>query len=274
MKKTVWLNVGLALTAAVLAAFLYYKTGASAAHRLASIPASAIERIRLDLSGHPQIVIERRNRDWMITAPIGARADASRVQALLAVLDASASERYAAEGLARFGLQEPHARLTVNDQAFSFGAVNELTREQYVLAANAVYLVPLRYGAALPRQVLQLASRQLFAPGEAPDVIRLAGFEVAQRGDKCEFSTSGAGEEDCKRWLDEWRLATAADVVPASGSAPLATIEVVAKGNAFKLAVIEREPDFIVARLDQNLAYRFPAALGKRLLSAPGAGKD
>ena len=54
-------------------------------------------------------------------------------------------------GLARYGLSEPYARIKIGSQDFSFGAANEMSREQYVLSGDAVYLLPLRYGAALPK---------------------------------------------------------------------------------------------------------------------------
>jgi hypothetical protein len=130
------------------------------------------------------------------------------VQRLLALLEATAKERFAASGLARFDLNEPYVRVSLNQQSFSFGAVNQMSREQYVLTQDGVYLVNLRYGAALPKDALQLASKQLFAAEEAPVAFESSEFRLVQQDGKWQLTppAADASADDINRWVDEWKL--------------------------------------------------------------------
>ncbi len=110
------------------------------------------------------VVLEREAGAWRITAPFTARAESFQVDRLLALLDARASARLPARELARYGLDPPAARVTLGEQAFSFGGVNQLTREQYVLTNDAVYAVPLSQRTTLPAGADALVARTLFAP--------------------------------------------------------------------------------------------------------------
>jgi hypothetical protein len=179
-----------------------------------------------------------------------------------------------ATGLARFDLNEPYARLTIDRQSFSFGAVNQMSREQYVLTQDGIYPVALRYGAALPASALQLVSRQLFAAEEAPVAFEFKEFRLAQQDGKWVMSpaVADASQDDINRWLDEWRLATALAVLPMSNSKPLATIKVGLKdGRDVTLAVLRREPELVLARSDQQFEYQLAAGIAQRLLAPPTA---
>lgn len=275
MKRALWINVALLAAVAALALFLYLRPQRGEPEfRLTPLTSSAVNRIRVEIAGQPPVVLERKDVDWIISAPFAARADLFQVQRLLMLLDAKAKERFPATGLARFDLNEPYARVTLNDQSFSFGAVNQMSREQYVLTQDGIYLVGLSYGAAVPKDALQFASKQLFGPDEAPAAFEFKEFKLARRDGKWELSPAGGelSQDDINRWVDEWRLATALAVNTASGRKALATIKVKRKdGSDLELAVVQREPDLVLARGDQKLEYQFSAEVGRRLLAPPAA---
>jgi hypothetical protein len=272
MKGSWRLNIALAAVVAALALFVYFRPRSDAEYRLSQLSASAVNHIRFEVRGQPPVVLERKEAGWFISSPVVTRADPSQVQTLLAVLGAASRERYPASGLARFDLNEPYARLAFNDEVLNFGAVNEMSREQYVLSGNNVYLIALRYGAALPRDALQLASKQLFGRDEAPTRIELPGFTVAESDGRCEFAPAEKtiSSDDCNRWLTEWRLATASQVMTAPDKKPIMTVNVRRKDKStLPLAVLESEPDVLLVRTDEKLAYRFAREIGQRLLAPP-----
>ena len=275
MKGRLWLNAALLAAVAALALFAYFKPQKSEPeHRLSALKAADVRHIRIDVAGSPPLVLERTASDWKLTAPVAARADSFQTQRLLALLDATAKDRLPAAGLARFDLNEPYARVTVDQQTFSFGAVNQMSREQYVQTQDGVYLVPLRYGAALPKSALQLVSRQLFAADEAPVAFEFREFSLAQQDGKWVMAPAAAdmSQDDINRWIDEWRLATALGVQAADNRKPLTTIKVRLKnGSDLTLAVLQREPDLTLARSDQPFAYQFAAGIAQRLLAPPAA---
>ncbi len=275
MNKRQWLNLALLAAVVALALFAYFKPHQSEpGHRLSALKAADVGKIRIEIAGSPPLALERTGPDWRLTAPVAARADSFQTQRLLAILEATSKDRLPAAGLARFDLNEPYARVTIDQQTFGFGAVNQMSREQYVLTQDGVYLVPLQYGAALPKNALQMVSRQLFAADEAPVAFEFTEFSLVQQDGKWVMSPAPAdmSQDDINRWIGEWRLATALAVRAADNRKPLATIKVRLKsGSDVMLAVMQREPELVLARSDQSFQYQFAAETAKRLLAPPAA---
>ena len=268
-------RLNLALLAAViaLALFAYYKPQKNEPeHKLSMLKAGEAKTIKVEIAGSAPLLLERTATDWKLTAPVAARADSFQIQRLLEILDATSKDRFPAMGLARYELNEPPARVTINQQAFAFGTINEMSREQYVLTQDGIYPLALRYGAALPKNALQLVSRQLFAPDEAPIAFELSEFKLAQEDGRWQLTPSAAdlSQDDVNRWVDEWRLATALAVQPASKRKPLTTVKFKLKnGSEIAVAVLQREPQLVLARNDQGFEYQFVGDAAKRLLAPP-----
>ena len=268
-------RLNLALLAAViaLALFAYYKPQKNEPeHKLSMLKAGEAKTIKVEIAGSAPLLLERTATDWKLTAPVAARADSFQIQRLLEILDATSKDRFPAMGLARYELNEPPARVTINQQAFAFGTINEMSREQYVLTQDGIYPLALRYGAALPKNALQLVSRQLFAPDEAPIAFELSEFKLAQEDGRWQLTPSAAdlSQDDVNRWVDEWRLATALAVQPASKRKPLTTVKFKLKnGSEIAVAVLQREPQLVLARNDQGFEYQFGGDAAKRLLAPP-----
>ena len=270
-------RLNLALLAAVIALGLvaYYKPQKSEPeHKLSMLKAGDAKNIKVDIAGSAPLLLERAGSEWKLTAPVSARADGFQVQRLLEILDATSKDRFPAMGLARYELNEPRARVTINQQAFAFGAINEMSREQYVATQDGIYPLALRYGATLPKNAWQLVSRQLFAPDEAPVAFDLGEFKLAQADGKWQLTPGAAdvGADDINRWVDDWRLAAALDVQPPSRKKPLTTVKLTLKnGTRITVAVLQREPQFVLARDDQEFEFLFVADAAKRLLAPPAA---
>ncbi len=275
MNKRRWLNLALLAAVAALALFAYYKPHKSEPQLKLSVMKNAdAKSIRIEIAGNPPLVLERTASEWKLTAPFAARANNSQVQRLLELLDATSKDRFAAAGLARYDLNEPYARVTINQQTFGFGAVNEMSREQYVLTQDGIYPVSLRYGTLLPKNALQLVSLQLFAPDEAPVAFEFGEFKLVQQDGKWQLTppAADASQDDFNRWVDEWRLATALAAQPASNRKPLAAAAIKLKtGNDVSVAVLQREPQFILKRSDTPFEYQFSAEAAQRLLARPAA---
>ena len=152
MKSAWWRNAILAAAVAALGLFAYLKRGSDTTleHALSSIKPAAARVIRVERSGTAPIVLEKRGEEWLLTSPLAARAGPLQVERLLAIAGAKSAVRLAATDLARFDLERPAVRLTIDEQRFDFGIVNEVSREQYVLTGGTVHAVSPLYGAALP----------------------------------------------------------------------------------------------------------------------------
>lgn len=279
MRRSWLLNAALLAVIAALASFIYFKPKQddSGTYPLSMLKADEITRLRIERAARPPLVLKKTGRQWLITAPIAARADAFQVQRLLSILDARASSRLAATDLARFDLDRPGVRLTLGDQNFSFGMINAASREQYVLTANAVYTVSLRYGAALPNDVTPLISKQLFAESEVPVSFKFSNFSVRRVDGIWRVSpTDGANatavqsQDDIHRWVDDWRMASALRVSPHAASRAHDEIKIgLENGAELTLNIVQREPELVLQRPDLGLQYSFFVDVAKRLLAPP-----
>jgi len=275
MKRGLWVNLALLIAVVALLLFAWLKPDQREPDfKLSTLTAADATSIRIEIAGAAPIVLERPASGWQITAPLAARADNFQVQRLLGILEAKSKDRFPATGLARFELNEPYARVTINQQVFSFGAANPISREQYVLTRDGIYMIDLRHGATLPGNVLQLVSKQLFAPEEAPVAFEFEEFSLAQQDGRWRLTPPAAdlSQDDINRWIDEWRLATALAVQPPSDRKPLATVKVRLKGgDDITLSLLQREPQWVLARSDQKFEYQLPGAIAQRLLAPPAA---
>lgn len=276
MSRAAWLNVLLAAAVAALGAWAWLKPGrdASVEHPLSALKAGAVRSLHVERPNAPPLSLERKADGWRLTAPFPARGDDGRVDRLLEILEAKSAHRLAATDLARFELDQPQARMTIEGQAFSFGMVSPVTREQYVLTEGAVFAVHPRYGAALPAHPAEMASPRLLAAAETPARIELKAFTVEQRDGQWHQmpAAQAASQDDILRWMEQWKLAAAARVEPYGRGKPLETIRIEFKdGAALVLGVLAREPALVLLRPDEKLVYYFRADVSKRLLSPPGA---
>ena len=279
MSRVGWLNAALAVIVVALGAFLYFRPAQDTAveHPLSALKLNEVKSLRIERAGAAPIVLDKKQDAWIVSAPFSARADESRVQQALAIVEARSAHRLPAGDRRRFGLDPPQVRIIVDGQPFSFGLVNEITREQYVMSGDAVYAVHPRYGMALPARAADAASRQLFGPDEAPTRIEARHFTVTQHDGRWTLTpaTGELSQDDLIRWVDEWRLASALRVEPRTPGRARDEIRIQLKsGGGFTLGVLSREPELVLARSDEKLQYRFGVELAKRLLSPPAAAHD
>lgn len=270
------LNAALAAAVIALGAFVYFKprSDAPASFRLSALRADEVKQIRVERKGDPPLVLERKGDSWQITAPLSTQADSLQVERLLAILDARSAHRLAATDLARFELEHPYVRVVIDGERFGFGAVNAVTREQYVLAGGAVYAVELRYGAMVPATVGQMIKKQLFTMNEAPVRFEFREFTVALKDGKWHVSppTGELSQDDINRWVDAWRHAAALRAELSAGDKPVDAIKLEFRnGTALRLDILRREPELVLARPDEGVRYHFAAETARRLLAPPAS---
>lgn len=278
MRRAWWINALLAAAVAVLGLFVFLKprTDAPAGYSLAANKPDAARTIRIERPGAPAIVLEKRGEDWVVTAPLAARADPLRVQRLLAIGGATATTRLAATDLPRFELDRPAARLTIDAQPFDFGMVNSVSREQYVLTGGAVYTVGLAYGASLPGNPGDVIDKRLLRMNEVPVRVELGKFTVAREEGKWVLDPQGGelSQDDLQRWVDDWRHASALRVEPFARGVPLGAVRMQFRdGTALSLGILGREPELALLRPDEKLVYYLFKGSAQRLLSPPVAAK-
>lgn len=274
-----WITLG-ALCACVAAlgvwVWLTPSQSQKTSHAVSALKAADARTLRVQRHGKTLAALQKRGNEWYLTEPLAAPADAFQVSRLLAVLEASSALRYAPSDLAKFELAAPQAEIMVNEQRFAFGAINNVTREQYVLTQDQVYPLELRFGAAIPNDASALLRRSLLAPGDVPQRFEFGAFTVAS-DDKKWITTPSAGDvsqDDYNRWVAQWREGSALRAEPAATRKPEATLHITLKdGRKLALDIVQREPELIVRRADLGLQFVFVGNIGMQMLAPPGTRK-
>jgi hypothetical protein len=285
MRSKILLN--LALIAALVALSLYVffrpKHETDPTFRLMQLKRDEVTRITLEHNGAPAIKLEKQGSAWQMLTPLKAQAEPTQVDRLVDIVNARAKQKLPLADLGRFGLDPPQARVTLNDQAISFGRINDVTYEQYVAAADGVYLVPPFYGYGIPADAGKLLSRRLLDEDEVPVAFDFGGYRIV-RDDKGTWSGSPAfvttkeqalSQDDFNRWADEWRHTSALSVAPDKGNHAREKVTVRFKdGKVVVMRIIQKEPDFQLVRSDNDLRYHFGVEVGRRLLDPRVVAKN
>ena len=278
MSRLPWLNALLLAAVLALGALVYF--GPAGENPEEQQPISAIKpegasSVRIERAGAPLIVLAKKDGRWIIVEPISGRANETRVSQLIEVAAARSANRVAATDLQRFELDPPAAQLTFGGQTFSFGMVNALTREQYVMIGKSVYAVHPRYGAALPASPYDLLSREVLGPAELPQRIELKEFVVEQSGGKWKLTPPAErdpGQDDLARWVDGWRGVSALRVELYVGGKTRQDVRVRLKdGSELAFGTLASGSNLVLTRPDEKLQYYFRIETAKRLLSRPTA---
>ena len=277
MKSKVLVNLVLVLllTGLVLYAFFRPKEQSDPGIKLTQLKRDDITRITVERRGSPTIQLQKRDGGWRISAPLQTRADPSQVDRLTDIATATARHKLPPSDPGRYELDPPQVRLTLNDQAFAFGRINDVTYEQYVATAGTVYLVAPFYGYGIPTEVTKLASRKLLDDAEVPVAFDFGRYRIV-RDDRGTWTIEGANpvqqgkplsQDDFNRWADEWRFTSGLGAEPRLSTRGKDRLVVQFKdGKRVPMEIVQKLPEFLLVRSDENMQYRFGAEVGRRLL--------
>lgn len=275
MRRGWLLNIALLAAVAALAWFVWLTPSRDeqAKQALSTLKSAQANRITLERLGQPAVMLERRDTQWLITAPFKTRADEFQVLRMLTILEAQPTAQLPATDLERFDLQAPVAVLTIDDVEYAFGGINAVTREQYVRRGDTVYVVALRHGAGLPANALALVRRVLLSEQEQPVAIALPEFSLSQKDGSWTLTPpADTSQDDLQRYADQWRHASAAQAEPYDKRPSLAEIRITLRdGAVLEFGVLQRAPQLVLWRRDSGMQYLFLEAAGRALLSKPGA---
>ena len=265
------LNLALAALVAGLALFAYLRPAPQdqAELEVSRLAAAQVARIVIQRPGQPQLALQKRAGLWFVTTPFSARADDQRVEKILKILGAKSAQSFTATDLARFGLDQPLLQLAIDGQTFAFGTQHPLTNEIYVATQGRVYLLPPSHFASAAASAPDFASKMLFAPDENPVGFAFPGFTLSQDQGKWSRLPPGPdlSQDSLNQWADEWRHAIAVIAQPYAQGKPAEQFSVrLSNGKTVPFQILQREPELVLLRGDENMQYHFPSAIGKRLL--------
>jgi hypothetical protein len=231
--------------------------------------------VKIEHAGAAAIEIEKRDGSWRLIAPLTTRADPYQVDRVLDVVNATSKQKLAATDQAGYGLNPPQVRVTLNDQTFSFGRVNDVTNEQYLAVAGEIHLVAPLYGYAIPAEAIKLVSRRILGDKETPVAFDFGNHRVV-RDESGRWTIEGVPEgandkplsqDDFNRWAEEWRMTSSLDAQPYKGPRGKERLVIRFKeGGSVTMDILQKQPNFLLVRTDEAMRHRFGAEVGRRLL--------
>ena len=277
MKSRLLLNLFLLLALVALGLYAYWRPGDEQDPGIAvtQLKRADVNRVRIERGATMDVEIAQRDGAWLMSRPYQTRVEPLQLARLLDITEATASDVLPAENLARYGLDPPIARVTLNEQTFAFGDINEITNEQYLASGDRVYLVRTFLGYNVPLDASKLLSRKLLGDDEKPVAFDFGSWQ-AVKNDKGAWSLQGAppaaGEaapsaDQLNVWAAEWNLASALAVEPYQGTPRGERIRIqLQNGTSATFRVLSRQPDVELLRVEENMRYRLGTDAGGRLL--------
>jgi hypothetical protein len=275
VKSRLLVNLALLLALAALGLYAYLrpKQEPSPGFAVSQVKRDDVDRIRLERRGAAAIELARDKGSWHMLAPFKSRADRFQVDRLLDIAAATSKQKLPAAQLQRYGLAPAAVTVTLNDQIFAFGALNEITNEQYVASGDAVYLVATYLGYGIPTDAARILSHRLLGENETPVAFDFGRWKAA-KDDSGKWSITGSppkkeppSTDDLNRWVDEWKLASGLSVEPHKGARRGDQVTVtLGGGKAVSFVVLGRASEVQLLRTDENMRYRLGADAGARLL--------
>ncbi|GMR03954.1 MAG: hypothetical protein BMS9Abin22_470 [Gammaproteobacteria bacterium] len=276
--KSRWLlNLALIVLVTVLALFAIYKGGQENTETgppLTTLATDHVTRIRIDRPKKPRIVLAKTGDAWRLTAPYPARANQFNVDRLLRLAKAESQARFPAVSgeLARYGLDKPSARVSLDDEEIIFGAMHPIKNQHYVRYRDEVHLIHSRYFAPVAYRYSNYIDTRLLEEGRTPIGFKFPAFRLTLKDGNWHRQPGNdkLTTDSINKFVQEWRHARALSVERYSKKPALGQIKITFTKNdkteTLTLAILGYKPDFILYRKDEGLEYHFPEGIGKRLL--------
>lgn len=272
--------LNLVMLAAVVAAAALLHTRqppddeARSGHALVPVAPTDLRSITIARTDGPPIELRRDEDQWEMRRPVKARLEETALARLLDLSRLQVGSRLPADDLARYGLDNPWARVRFEQHELAFGSTNTVTEELYVMSASAVFAIPARSATAIPGTPSRLIAHRMFSPRDVPEAITLAEFRVRHDGSRwnIEPPDPSLSQDDLIRWIDRWRHASSIATQPGTAADAADVVVQLRDGRRLEFAIKARVPDLVLHRRDEGLDYHFTAGQSV-LLSAPSSAE-
>ncbi len=246
--------------------------------RLSDLEQKRISRIRIDKPKRAPIVLERRERGWLMLEPFAMRAAGHTMRALLALVSAASEKRMPADNLERFGLDPAKGRIQFDETTFDFGATEPLSNRRYLLVANTVHLSPDRFYHYLLMDATRFVARELLPAGARIDEVHTDRFRLSRsaKGGWLGLAPE-AGADAGNSLIDRWRAATARSISTYDPELPWQrSVELRGDfaGAALRFDVAEGAGELVFGRPEVGIQYHLPTTAGEALLRTRAQGEN
>ena len=281
--KQARLNLILMAIVLVLAGALYFgqKKEPPKGAPLTALKVEAISKLTLHHPNAADIVAEKKDGRWALTAPVQVAADPYELNSLLNVATAEAKSSLDPKDvkkLADLGLDPPGFSLSLNDTKVDFGGTEPLNYHRYVETGGKISLIDDPPASALDADYSDLVGKGLLPLGAEIVSVTVPGLKVSRSADGKSWTAdpadAKAGSDELQRFIDTWsnarslwNAAMPADAKPVAN--PQVAVIALKDGSSLSFNITGRDPQFVLERADLKLQYDLAKSDADKLLKLP-----
>lgn len=284
------LNLILAVAVVALGAGLYFgqKKEAPKKPPLTALKMDAIDHMVLSHPKAPDIVLDKKDGKWVLSAPVQASADPFELNSLMSVAIAGNQSTIDPKEvkLADLGLDPPGFSLTLNDVKVDFGGVEPLNYHRYVMTGGKIGQIDDPPASALDADYSDLVAKTLLPDGAQITSVAVPGLKVYRSADDkswiAEPADPKAGADELQKFIDAWTSAralwnAAAPPPPADNKlapVPQTAVLTLKDGKTLTFNITGRDPQLVLERPDLKVQYSLAKSDVDKLLKLPEQSKQ
>jgi hypothetical protein len=270
-----WIVNGLLILVILLVGLVGYRLENPS--ETASQPPPATGNIEIDHieieTGDVRLSLAKDADDWKLLDPVQWPADRKNVARLLDLVAAREFRPLDANGadLATLGLEEPLARLRLNDIRISFGITNNIGERRYTMIDSELFLLADSQLPFILQGLPGFVDRRLLPPGFRLAALALPDLEL-RRDDNGAWQARGRDDIDAPRLQElaaSWQSLEASRIGIIDDSRPVRAgiAAELADGERHDYLLLSVDPEIVIANPALGLQYHFRRGLYGRLLT-------
>lgn len=276
------LNLVLLGAAVALGAAVYFTQGKDAAKKnppLTALKPDALTHVVLSHPKAPDIVLDKKDGHWVLSAPVQVAADPFEINTLLNLSTAEVHSSVDPKDvkLADLGLDPPGFSLTLNDQKLDFGNVQPYNFQRYVEAGGKIDLIDDPPASALDADYSELVSKSLLPEGAQIASVQVPGLKVSRSADDkgwvAEPADPKTGSDELQKFVDAWAHARSlwnATLPEATkGVAQQTALITLKDGRSFSFGILGHDPQLQITSPELKVLYSLSKADNDTLLKLP-----
>lgn len=195
---------------------------------ISELTAEQINFISIKQANRTTIELTKQDDEWVITSPITAPGNSSRIELLLSLLSQPISSQQTISPqtpLTKFGINDQSSQLILNQHQFTFGDTNTIDQNRYILHNNTLYLINDNIHPLLNTSVTSFIDNQIIPQNEIIAELTLPIYQTGTLSTQITTLTNQGDiwhneflddNEKLKQIITNWQNAKALQVLPAA----------------------------------------------------------
>lgn len=261
MSKRALLNIALLALLGVLILLVLFEPGRTPEPQrptLTQLSRDAIHHIDVVQNGEPAMEFERTNDGWQMTQPITVATDEFRLNSLLKMLQTPLINRFAANNLDDYGLEQPSLSIRFNDTTIHFGDTTPMNQQRYLQVGNDIVVVKDTQYYALAGGFTNFIAKKLLPEGPIDAlVLPTVTLTLTDNGWHVDPKPDNYSADAAAALIEAWRISRAIEVreMAARGE----TITITQKDRTpLVFDVVNENDETWLVRNDIGIGYLIP----------------